>query len=191
MRHIIHALPMAAVAGLLLGGSPAASWAQPRETFTATASLKTKGGAQVTAPVTVVVTRLTTDSERSAVTEALKKGGTPAVVQALKAMADAGYIEVGARRTPIKFAHARPMGGGRLMTVIAPTAIVYLGAELPDAKPRAGFDLALALFELNEAGAGDGELVPAATVKITETGAIQTQDYGAEAVRLINVRASK
>ena len=45
MRHTIHVLRPAVVAGLLLGWSPAASWAQAQgETFMATASLKTRGG---------------------------------------------------------------------------------------------------------------------------------------------------
>ena len=47
MRHTIHVLRTAVVAGLLLGWSPAAAWAQAQtqvqsETFTATASLKTR-----------------------------------------------------------------------------------------------------------------------------------------------------
>ena len=37
-------------------------------------------------------------------------------------------------------------------------------------------------------GAGSGELAPAATVKLNDAGAIQTQDYGAEVVRLTNVQ---
>jgi hypothetical protein len=192
MSQTFHVLRPAILAVLLLGWSQAATWAQAQgETFTATASLKTKEGAQTTAPVTIVITRLTTDKERAAVAEALKKGGTPAVVQSLKAMDDAGYIEVGKRRTPLKYAYARPLGGGRLITVVAPTPIAFLGADLPEAKPKAGFDLALALLELKDSGGGTGELAPAATIKLNETGAIQTEDYGTEAVRLTNVQAKK
>jgi hypothetical protein len=192
MCHTIHVLRLTLVAGLLLGWSPAASRAQAQgETFTATASLKTGAGAQMTAPVTIVVTRLTTDTERATVVEALKKGGTAGVVQSLKAMGDVGYIEVGERRTPVKYAHVRPTSGGRLITVIAPTPIAHLGAGLPEAKPKAGFDLALAILEVNASGAGSGELAPAATIKLDDKGAIQTQDYGAEAVRLTSVQAKK
>ena len=192
MRDIINVLRPVVVAGLVLGWGTAASWAQaPAETFTATATLKTKAGVQMTAPVTVVVNRLSSDTERAAVMEALKKGGSPAVLQALKAAGDVGYIEVGERKTTLKFAGSRPLGGGRLVTVIAPSPIAYLGAGLPDAKPKAGFDLSLAILEVKEAGAGTGELVPAATVKLSDTGAIQTQDYGAETVLLSNVQAKK
>ena len=191
MWQAIHKLRLAVVVGLLLGWSPALQAQAQGETFTATASVKSAAGAEVTAPVTIVVTRLTTDKERATVVDALKKGGTPGAVQSLKAMPDAGYIEVGQQRTPIKYAYARPMGGGRLITVIAPAPIVHLGAGLPDAQPKAGFDLALAVLEVKESGAGSGELAPAATAKLNDTGGIQTQDYGVDVVRLTNVQAKK
>jgi len=98
MRHKLPLLRSAMVTGLLLAFA-SVSWAQT-ETFTATASLKTAAGATVTAPVTVVVTRHTSDQERTSVMDALKKSGTAGVVQSLKGMADAGYIEIGDRRTP-------------------------------------------------------------------------------------------
>jgi hypothetical protein len=191
MCHTIH-MRLAVVAVFVLAWSPASSWGQAQgETFTATASLKTQAGAQVTAPVTIVVTRLSTDKERAAVADALKTGGTNGVVKSLKGAGDVGYIEVGQRRTPLKYAHARPVGGGRLITVIAASPIVHLGAGLPEAKPKAGHDLALALLEVKDSGTGSGELAPAATIKLTDTGAIQTQDYGAETVRLTDVKAKK
>jgi hypothetical protein len=180
------------IAGLLLGAIPASSWAQAKgETFTATASLKTKAGAAVTAPVTIVLIRETSDKERAAVVEALKTGGTAGAVKSLKAMPDAGYIEIGKVKTPVKYAYVRATSGGRLITVIAPTPIAHLGAGLPDAQPKAGFDLAMALLEVKDGGAGAGELAPAATVKLTDTGAVQPQDYGAEVVKLTNVQAKK
>ena len=191
MCRTMRVVQLGIVTGLMLAWYPAPSAQGQSQTFTATASLKTKAGAEMTAPVTIVITRLTTDSERDAVVGALKKDGTPGVVKSLKAMGDAGYIEVGERRTPLKYAYARPMSGGQLITVIASAPIVHLGAGLPDAKPKTGFDLALALLDVKDAGSGTGELVPAATVKVNETGAIQTQDYGAETVRLTNVQVKK
>jgi hypothetical protein len=192
MRYTIQAVRRVAIAGLVIGGTAAASWAQGGETFTATATMKTRAGAQMTAPVTVVITKPTSDQERAAVIEALKKSGTAGVLESLKGMGDAGYIEVGERKTTIKFAYARPVGGGRLVTVVAPTPIAYLGAGLPEAKPKAGFDLSLAILEIKESGPGTGELVPAATVKFDPNGGgIQTQDYGAEHVLLSNVQTKK
>ena len=142
MGRTMSVLRMAMVTGLMLGWYPTSSAQGQAQTFTATASLKTGAGVEMTAPVTIVITRMTSDKERDAVVDALKKGETPAVVTSLKGMPDAGYIEVGERRTTLKYAYARPMGGGRLITVIAPTPIAHLGSGLPDAQPKAGFDLA-------------------------------------------------
>ena len=112
-------------------------------------------------------------------------------MQSLKGMADAGYIEIGDRRTPIKYAFVRPTDGGRLITVVAPTPILHVGAGVPDSQPKAGFDLALAALDVKTAGAGSGELAPAATVKVNDSGALQTQDYGAETIRLTNIQVKK
>jgi hypothetical protein len=189
MRHTIYTVRVAIATALLLGSIGAATSAQaPGEAYTATASLKTRAGVAATAPVVVFISRLSTEPERATVIAALKKGGTPAVVQALSSIGDIGYIDVGERRTPLKYAHARPMSGGRLLTVVTSTPIAFLGAGLPDAKVKAGFDLALAILDVKDAGAGSGELVPAATVRLDAAGAIQVHDYGAEAVRLTNVQ---
>ena len=91
----------------------------------------------------------------------------------------------------MKYAYVRAVSGGRIVTVVAPAPIVHLGAGLPEAKPKAGFDLALVLLEVKDAGPGSGEFAPAATVKLTDTGAIQTQDYGAAVVLLTNVQFKK
>ena len=175
---------------LAVGIAPAVSAQAPGETFVATASVRGPSGTK-TAPVTIVLTRFTTDQERTTVGDALKSGGTPAVVQRLKAMDDVGYIQVGERRSPLKYAYARSTGAGRLVTVISPSPLAYLGEGLPDAKPKAGFDLALALLDLPATGSGTGELVPAAKVKLTDAGAIETQDYGADVVRLTDARVKK
>ncbi len=192
MRCTSHVLWSAVVVGLLVGGGPFASPVVAQgETFVATASLKTPGGVSATAPVTVVVSRPTSEAERTTIVDALKKSGTAGVVQALKAMPDAGYIEVGGVRTTLKYAYVRPTTDGRLVTVIAPAPIVNLGAGLPKAQPKTGFDLALATLEVKNTGDGSGELAPAAKVKVNDTGALQTEDYGSTAVMLANVRVKK
>ena len=144
----------------------------------------------MTAPVTVVVTRHTSDQERTSVMDALKKS-EPRGRAVPQGHGRAGYIEIGDRRTPIKYAYVRPTDGGRLITVVAPTPILHVGAGVPDAQPKAGFDLALAALDVKTAGAGSGELAPAATVKVNDSGALQTQDYGAETIRLTNMQVKK
>ena len=115
----------------------------------------------------------------------LKKACWPS--QSLKSMPDAGYIERRASNHP-SYAYVRPTGGGRIVTVVAPTPIVFLGAGVPGATSKAGFDLSLALLDVKDATTGTGELAPAATAKVNDTGGIETKDYGSDVIKLMNVR---
>jgi hypothetical protein len=132
------------------------------------------------------------DADRAKVAAAVKSNEAGATRKALEAAPDLGYIAIGDRRTPIKYAAARPTGGGRLITVVTAKPVAFLGAAAPDAKPKEGYDLAVALLTLDGKGAGEGELVPAAKVKLNADGALQTEDYGKEVVRLTGItRAAK
>jgi hypothetical protein len=191
MKRIIRLFVLAAVAALSANHAAATAHLVQAgtETYSATASVKGPQGA-VTAPVAVVIERYTTDAERSKALEALKAGGTAALRQALEAMPAIGHIEAGQRRSPIKYAYARPVGAGRLVTVISDRPIAYLGEKLPNPKSKAGYDLAFALLNLPASGKGSGELGPAVKVRI-EAGAIVTQDYAAEVVTLTDIEQKK
>src|SRR5262245_27306859 len=136
------------------------------ESFTAVAMAKgAKIGAGV-ANMTVTVNRLATDAERDALLAAVKQGGTAAARTLLRGKPDAGTLQLGSRPATIKYAYARNVGGGRLLTIITADPIVLLGSGLPDAKPTAGYDLGLVLLDIAASGPGKGELVPAAKVKV-------------------------
>jgi hypothetical protein len=157
------------------------------ESFTAVAMAQgAKIGAGV-ANMTLTVNRFATDAERDAVLAAVKQGGTAAARTLLRSKADAGTLQLGSRPATIKYAYARSMAGGRLLTLITADPIVLLGSGLPDAKPTAGYDLGLVLLQLTESGPGKGELVPAAKVKVDAQGAIVTEDYSGETVQLSQV----
>lgn len=157
------------------------------ETFTAVATAKGAAIGAGIANMTVTVNRLATDAERDALLAAVKQGGTAAARTLLRGKADAGTLQLGSRPATIKYAYARNTGGGRLLTLITADPIVLLGAGLPDAKPATGFDLGLVLLDMSAAGPGTGELVPAAKVKADAQGAIVTEDYSGETVRLSQV----
>jgi hypothetical protein len=157
-----------------------------KESYLATASFKGTTG-QVTARVIIQIDRHTTDAERGKAVDALKSGATAALRQLLATMPAIGYIEVASRQTPIKYAYARPTGSGQLITVITDQPIGYLGENAPNAKPKAGYDLAFALLTVPATGKGTGELAPAAKAKVDEAGAVVTEDYGAEVVTLKDV----
>ena len=171
-------VPLIAV---VLGAALVAAQTAP-ETFTGTASIR-KGAARVSAPLSVTITRYASPEERDAVLMAVREGGNGSARKTLAAMKDAGVLQVGDRRTPIKFAAQRPTGSGRLVTLLTAEPVLFVGGGLPDAKPRDGFDLALAILDLGQ-GSGVGELVPAAKIGVDHGGALVTEDYGAMVVWL-------
>ena len=177
-------------AGVFALAVSAAARAAGGESFTATASVKTEA-ASATAAVKIAIDRFATRAERDAVMGAVKSGGTPALRDAVAKLKDAGTIEVGQRKTAIKYAYSRPTGSGRIVTVVTAEPILFLGAGLPEAKPTAGHDVAVALLVLEGSGAGHGELAPAATVKTNESGALVIDDYGSAKVWLKDVAKAK
>jgi hypothetical protein len=174
---------------ILIGGLTVMAQATG-ETFTATATVKSPTASASTA-VTIRVDKFVSDADRDRIMATIKAGDGAATRAALAAMPDIGFIEMAKRRTPVKYAYARPTGAGRLITVVTAQPILFLGGAAPDAKPKAGFDLALALLILDGNNAGDGELAPAAKVKMNETGAIVTDEYGSEVIRLTGIAKAK
>jgi hypothetical protein len=158
------------------------------ETLTAVASIKTAGGVSSTAPVTVVISQLATDAERDELVAAVKQGGTQAAQAWLSKRPDVGSLQVGARRTPIKYIYRRAMGDGRLLTIATAEPVAFVGGGVPGAKSTAGYLLGVALLTVPSSGSGQGELSPAAKIRIDEQGAIVTEDFNpAELVQLTNV----
>jgi len=174
----------AVLASLMFWSAATLAQATP-ETFAATATVK-RAGTSVSAPFSVTITRYSSDAERDAVMAAVRAGGSVALHRALGSAKDAGFVQLGDRRTAIKFVGQRPMPSGRLVTIVTAEPILYIGAGLPEAPPRDGFDVAVAMLEL-EGGKVSGELVPAAKVGVDPKGALLIDDYGATVVWLTGV----
>ena len=67
---------------------------------------------------------------------------------------------------------------------------MFLGAGLPGAKPKEGYDFAVIDIEVDAKGDGSGTLAPAAKIRMNQ-GAFVVEDYGAEVVRLTAVKKTK
>lgn len=161
------------------------------ETFTATATVKTAGGATATAPLTIVVDRKVSSAEADAVTAAFAKGGTSALRKALVALPVAGSIRLGeGKPTVARLALERPTEKGRLLTIVSDEPILFLGAGRPGAAAKEGFDFALIDIEVDEKGSGSGTLCPAAQITVRQ-GAFVVGDYSSEIVRLTDVKKVK
>ena len=160
---------------------------QATETFAAEARMKSAGGVSATAPVTVTLSGYSSDADRAALMAALKKGGTAEARLWLQKQGGVGTVQIGKQQTPIKYAYARSTGGGRLITVVTAEPIAFIGAGVPDAKQKTGYDLGLVMLDTMASGAGHGELVPATKIRVNADGAIATEDYSGEVVMLSNV----
>lgn len=161
------------------------------EKFTATASVKGAGGAEATAPVTLTVDHKMSQAEADKLVAAFKAGGAAGFRKALTGIAPTGSVKVGAgKATPTRVTVERTTDKGRLLTIVTDRPVLFLGAGVPGAKPKAGYDFAVIDLEVDAKGAGSGTMAPAAKVTVKD-GAFVVEDYGGEVVRLTKVAPSK
>ena len=158
-------------------------------TFSATASVSGPAGSG-SRPVTVRIDKFVSEAEREALAAVIKANKSGETLRALTAKPDIGYVEVGGTKTPIKYAYSRSTGDGRLITFVTAKPLAYLNPGAA-AKAKEGFTLALGLMVLNSQDTGDGELSPAAKVRIDDKGAVVTEEYSAEVVRLLKITPVK
>ena len=185
------------VAGLLLaaaihpapGGASGQSKnkkASAPEVFRGTAkvSTATAGGE---AHVSIEIDRYTDEKDLKAMEQALKSGGSAAFLDALKRAPVAGRFKVGDQTFTIRWARERPSASGRVISVVTDTPVYFVGAGMPDAKPRAGFDVAVVMLNMDSAGVGQGTLALAAKVKPGGTAGVEVEDYASQPVKLVSV----
>ena len=109
----------------------------------------------------------------------------------LAGVAPTGSITLaGGAPTPARIAIERSTDKGRLITVVTDTPILHIGAGLPGAKPKEGYDFAVLDLEVATGGGGSGTLTPAARLGL-KGGAFVVDGYSSEPVRLTAVAAKK
>jgi len=161
------------------------------ESFSATAAIKTASGAQATAPVTIIVTHKMSQAEADKYTSAFAKGGVAALRKALTGVAPTGSVQIGTgKATPTRLTLERPSDRGRMLTIVTDQPLMFVGAGLPDAKPKEGFDFGIIDIIVAESGAGSGTMSPAAKVTVKQ-GVFVVDEYSGELVRLTDVKKSK
>jgi hypothetical protein len=161
------------------------------ESFTATATMKSAGGAEATAPVTITIDRRMPEAEADKLVAAFKSGGAAGLRKALAGVPPTGSVQLAeGAPTPARITLERATDKGRLITIVTDKPLLFLGAGIPGAKPKVGYDFAVVDLEVDANGAGSGWLAPAA--KITLKGSeFVVQDYASEAVRLAGVKKVK
>jgi hypothetical protein len=161
------------------------------ESFTATATVKTAGGAEATAPVTITIDRKMPEAEADKLVAAFKSGGAAALRNALAGVPPTGSVQLAeGAPTPTRITMERPTDKGRLITIVTDKPLLFLGAGVPGAKPKEGYDFAVIDLEVDASGAGSGSLAPAAKVTLNGS-AFVVEDYASEFVRLAGVKKVK
>jgi hypothetical protein len=161
------------------------------ESFTATATVKTVGGAEATAPVTITIDRKMPDAEADELIAAFKSGGAAGLRKALAGVPPTGSVRLAdGAPTPTRITFERPTDEGRLIIIVTDTPLLFLGAGIPGAKPKDGYDFAVVDLEVDAGGTGSGTLAPAAAITLKGS-AFVVEDYASELIRLAGVKRVK
>jgi hypothetical protein len=158
------------------------------ETFTANINVAGAQGGAAAATIQIDISRYTPAPDRTAVQAALKTGGYPAFLTALRKAPEVGAVSFGDRKWSIRWARERPSGDhARSIVVVTDQPIFFVGGGNPDAKPRAGFEVALIEFQIDNAGLGSGSMTAAARIKPGGDDDVLVEDYAAKPMKLVTV----
>jgi hypothetical protein len=157
------------------------------EQFTANAQTAAASGASAAATVTIDIRRYTPDAERTAVETALKGGGYPAFLTALRKAPEVGTVGMGTQKWSIRWAREQSTAAGRVIVVVTDQPMFFLGGARANAKPRAGYEVGLIRLQVDASGMGKGEMAAAARVKPGGETGVQVDDYADQPITLTGV----
>ena len=183
---------MKRIAAVLILAVPVALGAQPSKN-TAPESFRANG--QITGVAAGAATQMvfkidkyTADAEHDALVKALKDGGNPAFLDALKKAPKVGALTIGQRTIDIRWARTRAEGTDhRRVAFVTDKPAFFAGAGAADAKPTAGYDLAVVEFTIDSVGLGSGTMAPAAKVKAGGPTGVEIDDYSGKRIELTTV----
>ena len=137
------------------------------------------------------IDKYTADADHDALVKALKDGGNAAFLAALKKAPKVGALTVGQRSIDIRWARTRPEGSDhRRVAFVTDQPAYFAGAGAADAKPTAGYDLAVVEFTIDSVGLGSGTMAPAAKVKPGGPTGVEVDDYSGKRITLTTVTRS-
>ena len=129
-----------------------------------------------------------TDADRAAVEDALKHGGYPGFLTALRKAPVVGSVTIAGQTFSIRWARELPVTNGREITLITDKPVYFVGGGSTTAKTREGYEVALLKFRLDDAGLGfDGTMAAAARVKPGGATGVQIDDYAEKPIVLQSI----
>jgi hypothetical protein len=175
---------------LIVAIAPSMARSQSRgapETFTANVHVKGETAGAGAATIQIHIQRYTPDFDRTTVETALKSGGYPAFLTALRKAPEVGSVTVGDRKTAIRWAREQSTPKGRTIVVVTDQPIHFVGGGAVDAKPRAGYEVAVIQMQMDDVGLGSGTMAAAARVKPGGETGVVIDDYAAEPIKLVTI----
>jgi hypothetical protein len=160
---------------------------KPPETFIASAQAIGPGGGAV-AEVRVQIDQYTSEIDRKVILEALRTGGFPSFLPALRAAPEVGYVEMGRWRVAVRWARQEPTSKGRTITIVTESPVYFLGGGNVEARPRKGFDVAVIRMDVDAIGLGSGSMAAAARVIPGGVTGVKVDDYSDTPIILATVR---
>ena len=158
------------------------------ETFTANIqALGAKGGAAA-ATIEIDIRRYTPEADRTAVEAALKQGGYAAFLTALRKAPEVGSVSMADKKWAIRWAREQQSGKyDRRIVVVTDQPMFFVGGGAADAKPRAGYEVAVIEMTVDNVGLGKGTMTAAAKVKPGGESGVRIDDYAEKPIQLTTV----
>jgi hypothetical protein len=175
-------LIVTSTAGLLLSQSRGAP-----EMFTANLHVTGATAGAAAATILINIQRYTPDADRTAVLTALKTGEQEAFLTALRKAPEVGTVSVGNQKWVIRWAREQSTAKGRTIVLVTDQPVFFVGGGRVDAKPRAGYEVAVIQIQIDDVGLGNGSMAAAAKVKAGGETGVQIDDYGDKPIKLVTV----
>jgi hypothetical protein len=158
------------------------------EIFTANLNVTGESGGAAAATITIDIQRYTPEADRKAVEDALKTGGYPGFVAALRKAPQVGSVSFADRKWAIRWARERSTGEyTRSIVVVTDQPIFFVGGGRVDAKSREGYEVAVIQMDVDNVGMGKGSMTAAARVKPGGESGVQIDDYADKPIKLVTV----
>jgi hypothetical protein len=158
------------------------------EIFTATAQAKNATGA-VSGTLEVRLKRYTPEFDRKTVEAALKEGGYPRFVLALRNAPEVGQLVLaGGEPFAIRYAREKVDAGGRTIVLVTDRPVFFIGGgRSAGSKPRAGYEVAVLQIKVDGKGQGSGTMAAAARVRPDGDGGVLLDDYAEDPIAVTNL----
>ena len=169
--------------GLLVIALLTAIPAPAKEVFTAIRATTAGAPGAAMARVSITIESYTTGDEARELLQAAASGGKEAVAGVLRNLNKGSATVAGGQRLRINAARVYPKGTGRRIVIICDRPV----APAPRSQTLE-YPFGVIELEVDSKGAGDGQLVEAATVRLDDRGFVEVERYLISSQLLVEVQ---